>query len=351
MARAKLTVDLTAIRRNWRALDALSASDTETAAVLKANSYGLGITRTAPALAAEGAKTFFVALADEGAELREILGIKPKIYILSGLLPGDEKLCRDYDLTPCLNSIDQIRRMAAAIPGHTSALQIDSGMNRLGLEPADLTEATDHIAKIRADLLLSHLACADEPSHPQNRSQLQVFKTVARDFPDLRRSLAATGGILLGCDFHHNLTRPGIGLFGGAPFSDGIPVVSLSLPVIQVREVEEGEAVGYGANWTAPETRQIATISAGYADGLLRTAGNGQVSLYAGDTPCPMVGRISMDLITVDVTGLETVPSHLEILNEHQTVDDLANAAGTIGYEFLTSLGDRYERNYKESQQ
>ena len=143
------------------------------------------------------------------------------------------------------------------------------------------------------------------------------------------------------------MTRPGIGLYGGLPFAEARPVVSLALPVIQVRDVAPGEAVGYGAAWRAPAPSRIATVAAGYADGLLRAVGEGGIALYAGDTPCPVVGRVSMDLITVDVSGLAEVPDALEILNARQTVDDLARAAGTIGYEVLTSLGGRYERVYK----
>jgi alanine racemase len=346
MARARLTIDLDAIVGNWRALDARSGESVETAAVLKADAYGLGIARVAPALAACGVKSFFVALAEEGAELRAILGPAPEIYVFSGLLPGDADLVRDCALIPCLNSIEQVREFESRFQNEPCAVQLDSGMNRLGIEPRDFIAQSDRIAERKPRLLLSHLACADVPAHPLNAEQSRVFAAASAALSGVRRSLAATGGILLGTDFHHDLVRPGIGLFGGLPFLDAGPVVTLSLPVIQVREVLPGEIVGYGGGWTASGQRRIATVSAGYADGLLRRIGEGHANLYAGRTACPVVGRISMDLVTVDVTGLAEVPGHLDILNAHQGIDDLAQAAGTIGYEILTALGDRYERHY-----
>jgi alanine racemase len=220
-------------------------------------------------------------------------------------------------------------------------------MNRLGLEPAELAAALPLLPRLAPVLALSHLACADEPSHPMNQAQALAFETLAASLPGVRLSLAATGGILLGSRFHHGLARPGIGLYGGLPFAAARPVVTLALPVIQVRDVAPGEAVGYGATWTAPAAARIATLAAGYADGLLRALGSGGLALWAGDTACPLVGRVSMDLVTADVTALADVPSHLEVLNARQTVDHLARAAGTIGYEILTSLGARYDRVYK----
>lgn len=343
MARAHLTIDLGAVAANWRALDALSAPAVETAAVVKADGYGLGAAAVGPALLAAGARSFFVALTEEGAALRQALGPGPTIYILSGLMPGDVALMRANDLVPCLNSPAQIADFTSNLPGHRHAIQLDSGMHRLGLAASDLAAAEG----LAPELILSHLACADTPAHPQNAAQARAFANLAARLPNARRSLAATGGILLGADYHGDLTRPGIGLFGGLPFAGARPTVTLSLPVIQVRAVATGGGVGYGAAWIAPRPSRIATVSGGYADGLMRALAGGAVQLWAGDRPCPMVGRVSMDLITVDVTDLPSVPSHLEILNEYQTIDDLAGAAGTIGYEILTNLGDRYDRVYK----
>ena len=193
-------------------------------------------------------------------------------------------------------------------------------------------------------LVMSHLACADEPDHPMNAQQLACFKEMT-DGLDVRRALSATGGILLGPDYHFDLVRPGIGLYGGLPFEDAKSVVRVECPVIQVRDVAAGETVGYGNTWSAERPSRVATISAGYADGILRAISNNAV-LFDGDTPCPLVGRVSMDLITVDVTHLPHPPRALDLICAHQTVDELAQNAGTIGYEILTSLGGRYTRRY-----
>lgn len=349
MARARLTIDLDAIVANWRALDAMSGPHVTTCAVIKADAYGLGAAHVGPALQAAGVRHFFVALAEEGVLLRKLLGIGPTIFVLSGLLHGDEAPCKHHALVPCLNSREQIERLRTKMPGAPCAIQIDSGMNRLGLEPAEAKDLGHLIRGLSPRLLMSHLACADTPEAPQNAAQRDAFATLARDLPPMPLSLGATGGVLLGPRYHFDLIRPGIGLFGGRPFGKARPVVRLSLPVIQTRTVQAGEFVGYGATWHAPDTRRIATVAAGYADGLLRTAGHalgGPAALHAGKVRCPIVGRISMDLITADVTALASVPDHLDILGLEQGIDDLADAAGTIGYEILTSLGGRYERVY-----
>ncbi len=347
MARATLTIDLDAITANWRALDMASGPAVETAAVLKADAYGLGAARVGPALSAAGARTFFVALAEEGAALRDALGPGPVIHILSGLLPGDADLCRRHDLAPCLNSATQVADFARQLPDHPCAVQLDSGMHRLGLSAAELASVLEPLSRLRPRLVLSHLATADTPDHPGNAAQLRAFASLAAQLPPAMRSLAATGGILLGPEYHLDLTRPGIGLYGGLPFAAARPAVTLALPVIQVRDVAPGGAVGYGAAWVATRPSRVATLSAGYADGLLRAIAGGAVNLFAGAHACPLIGRVSMDLVTADVTDLPDIPAQLEILNAHQTIDDLARAAGTIGYEILTSLGDRYERVYK----
>jgi alanine racemase len=346
MARARLTIDLDAIAANWRALDGLSGRGVETAAVVKADAYGLGAARVAPALAAAGARSFFVAIAEEGAALRAILGGGPPIYVFSGLMPGDEALVAAHDLIPCLNSPAQVANFLRELPGRPFALQLDSGMNRLGLEPSEIGAVAAALEGLAPVLVISHLACADEPGHPQNAAQLAAFGAMLDALPKAPASLAATGGVLLGPEQHFAMTRPGIGLYGGLPFAEARPVVRLSLPVIQVRAVTAGEAVGYGAAWVAPGPRRIATVAAGYADGLIRRIGQGEIALRAGAHACPVVGRVSMDLITADVTDLPEVPGHLDILNAHQGIDALATAAGTIGYEILTALGARYERVY-----
>jgi len=344
MASATLSIDLDAIAANWRALDRLSNAATQTAAVIKADAYGLGTHRVGRALATAGVRRFFVAIAEEGALLRQALGPGPQICVLSGHMPGDTEMVQGLDLTPVLNSIDQFTRHFEALPEHPFAVHIDTGMNRLGLEAAEWEAASGILLQARPEFLMSHLACADNPGHPMNATQLAEFHALTDD-TGVPRSLSATGGILLGREYHFELTRPGIGLYGGRPFDAGQPVLGLGLPVIQVREVAAGKTVGYDCAWTAETATSLATVNAGYADGLMRTLSDAAV-LWYGDVPCPIVGRVSMDLLTVDITHLPETPDRLEIIGPHQSVDDLAESAGTIGYEILTSLSPRYDRRY-----
>ncbi len=344
MSTARLTINLHALAQNWQALDA--KTEVETAAVVKADAYGLGAEPVSWTLAEEGVKKFFVAVAEEGAVVREAVGPNALIGVFSGHMEGDTDLLRDHNLTPLINSPQQFQRHLEALPDHPFGIQLDSGMNRLGLEPADWAELRAKALSLKPAMVMSHLACSDQPDHPMNQQQLRTFKDMT-DGIDVPRSLAATGGTLLGPEFHFDFCRPGIGLYGGMPFAEARPVVTVDLPVIQVRALEVGETVGYGNSWTARRPSRIATVAAGYADGLHRAVGGG-IDAFAGDQPCPVVGRISMDLITVDVTDLPNDPDRLRILNGHQTVDDLAEAAGTIGYEILTSMGNRYSRGYVE---
>ncbi len=344
MSTAKLKIDLDALVTNWRSLDA--KTNCETAAVVKANGYGLDAGRVGKALANAGARNFFVAAAEEGVALRRAIGEGPGISVFSGHMDGDTKLLKEFHLTPMLNSLDQLLRHFEALPGHPFGIQLDTGMNRLGMEAGEWAAVAEIALGQGPVLLMSHLACADDPNHPMNAHQLQVFHELT-DGIEVPRSLAATGGLLLGPKYHFDLCRPGIGLYGGAPYSDAMPVVTLDLPVIQVRDVLAGETVGYSNAWTAKRDARVATVAAGYADGLIRAMGNGGIRAFAGKTPCPVVGRVSMDLITIDVTDLDDVPATLTLINEKQTVDVVADAAGTIGYEILTSMGHRYARTYK----
>ena len=340
MGAGKLTINLSALVSNWQTLD--RATQAETAAVVKADGYGLGAGTVARALVRAGAKKVFVAIAEEGAAVRAALGPGPEINVFSGHMAGDTDILRAHNLTPMLNSVDQMLRHVEALPGHPFGLQLDTGMNRLGMEPAEWGALRDIALDQNPTLIMSHLACADEPDHPMNAQQLKTFRELTDGLP-IPRSLAATGGILLGADYHFDVTRPGIGLYGGLPFEDAEPVVKLDVPVIQIRQVDPGETVGYANSWTAQRPSTVATISAGYADGLIRAMGP-RALVYHGTRPCAVVGRVSMDLITVDITDLDETPERLTLLNDQQTVDDLAEAAGTIGYEILTSLGARYKR-------
>ena len=349
MATATLSIDLDAIALNWRALDRASASGVQTAAVVKADAYGLGLARVARALAQAGARRFFVAAAEEGAALRQVFGPGPQICILSGHMPGDTEMIHDLDLTPMLNSLDQITRHLESLPGLPFGVQLDTGMNRLGMEEPEWEAVAPFVLDAGPELLMSHLACADEPDHPLNEAQLVRFHAMT-DGTGLPRSFAATGGILLGPRYHFDLTRPGIGLFGGAPYEGAAPVIGLSLPLIQTRTVAPGESVGYAASWVAEKESVIASLACGYADGMLRSLSNTAV-LWDGDVPCPLVGRVSMDTITVDISHLAEIPRSLDIIGPHQGIDALAGAAGTIAYEIITRLGARLTRRYLEGAQ
>lgn len=342
MSSATLTIDLSAIAANWTALNRLSSG--ETGAVVKADAYGLGADRVGPKLADAGARSFFVALASEGVALRRALGPGPAIYVFSGHMHGAADAIMGAQLTPLINSVDQMLLHVETLPGHPFGLQLDSGMNRLGMEPAEWSALRDIALAQGPQLIMSHLACADEPNHPMNAHQQADFHAMT-DGIDVPLSLAATGGTLLGPNYHFDMTRPGVGLYGGLPFIDATPVVTLDVPVIQIRDVAPNETVGYGNSWTAKRPSRIATIAAGYADGLIRAMGS-NATLTSDGIKCNVVGRVSMDLITVDVTDLPYDPADLQMIGPHQSVDTAATFADTIGYEILTSLGTRYHRSY-----
>lgn len=345
MATAELYIDLEAIAANWHALDRMTGPGVETGAVVKADAYGLGLGKVARRLAQAGARRFFVAVAEEGAALRTALGAGPEINIFSGHMPGDTEMIRDARLTPMVSSVEQLTLQLESLPGKPFGIQLDTGMNRLGLELDDWAAVAELALQARPTLVMSHLACADDPTHPMNAQQLAAFHHMT-DGIRVPRSLAATGGTLIGPNFHFELTRPGIGLFGGMPWVDATPVTQLTLPVIQCRDVQAGETVGYSNTWTAPARARIATVSGGYADGILRSI-SGKADIYAGPVPCRLAGRVSMDTICVDISHLEADPRELTLIGPHQSIDRLADVAGTIGYEILTSLGARYQRRYR----
>ncbi len=345
MTAATLTIDLDAVCTNWTALDRQSAKTVETGAVVKADGYGLSAGRVAAVLAIQGVHSFFVAETGEGIAVREAVGSRPEIYVFSGHMAGDTATLFNHNLIPLLNSTEQVTRHFSGDVIRPFGFQLDTGMNRLGMEADEFSTMRSRLLAAKPRLAMSHLACADEVAHPMNARQLVAFKRMT-DGMGLRRSLAATGGILLGPDYHFDLTRPGIGLYGGLPFAAAKPVVRVSIPVIQTRKVAIGETVGYSAGWTATRPSIVATLAAGYADGLIRAMGP-KAQVWANGVACPIIGRVSMDMLAVDITDLDAVPQAFDILGPDQSIDDLARAAHTIGYEILTSLGARYNRVYK----
>lgn len=343
---AVLTVDLDAITRNWLMIRSRLAAGCRTAAVLKADGYGLGALPIAHALHKAGCTRFFVATLDEGVALRAGL-TDSEVIVLNGVEAATVGTFRDHRLIPMLNSLGQLAAWGDAGP---CALHIDTGMSRLGVT---LEEARALTAPPGLLLISSHLACADEPDQPMNRQQLEEFAALRPFFPGIEASLAASSGVFLGPEWHADWVRPGAALYGVNP-ARGQPnpmaqVVRLSAKILQIREIDQGGTVGYGATHRADGKSLLATVAVGYADGLMRclsNRGHGTV----GDKRVPLVGRISMDLTVFDVSDVprsDLAPgAAIDLIGPGNTVDDLAEAAGTIGYEILTSLGPRLHRRY-----
>lgn len=357
-----LRIDLDAIAGNWKAL-AARVRPAECGAVVKADAYGLGVARVVPALAAAGCRTFFVATPREADEVRTHEATA-RIFVLNGLLTGGAEALLAAGAIPCLASLAEVtewsshaRRIGARL---RAALHIDSGLHRLGMSPADvgqLAERPDLTAELDVVLVMSHLAAADDPSDPMNAEQLRVFETLRGQLVRAPGSLAASDGLMLGRAYHFDLVRPGYALYGGQAFhgerAPVSPVVTLHARVLQVRDVAIGGRVGYSGAWRAARKSRIATIAAGYADGVSRSASSSAASpggfVTIHGTQLPIVGRVSMDLITVDVTdsGVPVERGDLaEIIGPSQTLESVGAEARTIGYEVLTRLGRRFERVY-----
>ena len=342
------------IAQNWRALAALQPG-AETAAVVKANAYGHGLEFAVPALAGAGCRTFFVAHVCEGLALREILGDGPDIYIFHGYALTEIRKAHEARLIPVLSTPDIVRAWRASHPATdaAAAIHIDTGMNRLGLKADEAADAYEHLGDLPISLVLSHLACADEPDHALNQQQYDAFTALSGLWPKARRSLANTAGTYLGPDYGFDMTRPGIGLYGGGPTPppDTIlkPGLTLEAPVLSIFEVSAGESTGYGATHTFETPRRLATVAFGYADGYPRSAANSGFAYY-DYIRLPVVGRISMGLTTLDITELRSdigPGSVVEFIGPNALLEEQAAAVGTIGYELVTGLGKRVERDHR----
>lgn len=368
VAGARLTVDLDALRANYRSLRE-KAGGADVAGVVKANAYGLGIEHVAPALWAEGCRVFFVALPQEGAALRAVLP-EAYIYVLSGLFEnGSADIYHEYGLLPVINSRTELSIWEAHgwdgdVP-RPCAVHVDTGMNRLGLSPEEAVAFADDNALTGAVtplLVMSHLACADEPAHPLNSRQLESFQEVRRSFQQADSSLSNSAGTWLGHDFAFDLVRPGIALYGGNPVAGTEPMRPVALAearIIQLRDAAAGATVSYGATQTLSRYTRIAIVATGYADGYHRASSGAGVPLrgaiaaggagFLHGRRVPVIGRITMDLTMFDVTDIGDEVAHgdwIELFGANILVDEAASAAGTIAYELLTSLGDRYDRRY-----
>ncbi len=350
--RARATIYLNQLAANWRALAAWSPAG-ETGAVVKANAYGHGLSRSARALAEAGCGAFFVAHASEGAALRDALdGLDADIHVFHGACEGEAALCRDKRLIPVINSMEQARvwRAEGLDAAGPATLHVDTGMNRLGLRPNEV-EAVRAMIGDGVGLVMSHFACADEPNHPLNKVQIERFEALCSAWPKARRSMANSAGVYLGATY--DLTRPGVALYGGGPPPPaGLvlqPVMTLDAPVVSVFRAEAGASTGYGATRRFGASHRLATLAFGYADGLPRAASNsGYFSL--GGVRCPIVGRVSMDLVTVDVSAVDSPVAPgvmVEYFGAEIGLEAQAAAAKTLGYELLTGIGERVERIWR----
>jgi alanine racemase len=360
-----LTVDLAAIAANWKRLYGMTVP-VECAAVVKADAYGCGIDRVVPALKKIGCRTFFVADIPEGRRVRAAAP-DAAIYVLNGLMPSTAPAFADANLRPVINSTTELAEWDTFVASSNwrggAALHIDTGMNRLGLTPEEAVAVAPRVQSGEGHgfkLLMSHFACAETLDHPMNDRQIRLFREIRILFRGVPSSLANSAGIFLGGTAHCDLVRPGIALFGANP-TPGRPnpmrqVVELKGRIIMVRPVKKGETVGYGATWTAARPSRLAIVAAGYGDGVFRSAAAGKgkaaAQVVIGGKRCPIIGRVSMDSIVVDVTDLpQGQPKRGDLatlIGGDMTIDEIAAACGTIGYEMLTSLGKRYHRIYKD---
>jgi alanine racemase len=344
-------VSLPVIQANYAALDQFTGSS-ETAAVVKADCYGHGVRHVAPALAQAGCRTYFVAYLSEGLVLRETLGPDAEIFVFNGVSDAELSTFEAARLSPVCNDAHQVRLCVSKRFSGQYAIHFDTGMNRLGVR----LEASEEMATLAASrppvLVMSHLACADLTEHEMNVSQLKQFRDLTALFPDSRKSLSATAGIYLGEAYHFDMVRPGIGLYGGGPARPPhlrlTTAMTLTAPVLSVFTASAGESVGYGASHLVRKDAVLATVALGYADGFLRAAGNFGFAVLK-DVPCPIVGRVSMDLITLDVSDLPEPPAigdRAEFIGRKAGYEIQAEAMGTIGYELTSRLGPRMSRSW-----
>ncbi len=361
-AGATLTIDLDAIRQNYRLLRA-KAGKAACAAVVKANAYGLGVDRVAPALVAEGCRHFFVAHVEEGMALRALIPMDVEIFVLHGPPVGVEREFVAYGLIPVLNSLQQIndwnrlgRQNNRRLP---AVIQVDTGMSRMGLSPQEVDRFLlddTVLGAIDVRFLMSHLACGESRVHEMNTMQLKRFRAIQSRFPCALASFANSSGIFLGDAYLFDLVRPGAALYGLAPIAgEANPmqsVLTLTAKIIQTRTIARGDGVGYGLHFRADRRRTLATISVGYADGWPRGLNNRGLAFIDG-IGVPFAGNVSMDSITLDVSevhadaGKLAAGASVELTGPHHSVDQVAALAGTIGYEILTGLGHRFHRIYR----
>lgn len=355
---SELTIDLSRLRQNHQIV-VRRAAGASVAAMVKANGYGLGAAEVSGALAASGCTEFFVAHVSEGMAVRAAVP-NAKIQVLNGAMPDTETDLIEHNLVPVLNSLEQIDLWRAAALDHgeplEATLHFDTGMSRLGMaadETASLLADPGRVDGLSVTHVMSHLASADVANSSQPADQFDLFAAVRPHFPKASASFANSAGIFLDSAYHFDVVRPGIALYGGTPLTDGtnpmLQVATLEAPIVQVRNVEAGETIGYGATHTMDRDGRVATVALGYADGFLRSSSNRGAGFVDGHA-VPIVGRVSMDLITLDVSDVPEASLWLgapvELIGDQAPIDDVAGRAGSIANELLTDLGTRYQRVY-----
>lgn len=318
---------------------------------MKADAYGLGAAQVSRALAQAGVRTFFTMTCNEALAVRTALGDGPHIYALNGPTGKDTEAMCSANVTPVLNSLAQIATWNARGP---AALHIDTGMNRLGIGPEELAEAARALTGADIALVMSHLACSADLRHPKNAEQRARFTQAAAHFPSVPRSLAATAGALIGSDYHFDLTRVGVGLYGSGALDTNNPTLAcaatIDAPILQVRDVKPGESFGYGATFTSSKRMRTATVALGYADGYLRALGGRGYGVLSG-AKCPILGRVSMDLTIIDVSGCAEASDGdmVEFLGPNVPLDEIAALAGTAAYEILTTFAGTVRRTGQQT--
>ena len=355
-----LEINIDSIIHNYQLINN-KVGNTECAAVLKADAYGMGASVIAKALDKAGCSTFFVATIDEGIELRACFSKNEnQIAVLSGLLEGSEDIFYSNKLTPVLNDTEQIKKWAIYNKqkkiSAPSILHIDTGMNRLGLtinELSDIIKKPTELKELHVGWIMSHLACGDQPRDIMNEKQLSVFLNAKKKFPNVKASLANSAGVFLGQSYHLDMVRPGIALYGsGSGSMPSKQVIKLYSRILQIRTLSTGASVGYGASYRVSEATRVATVGLGYADGYLRSLSNCSWVFFNG-LRLPVIGRISMDYITIDITQIASekikTGDFIEIIGDKFTLDDLATVANTVPHELLTRLGTRHHRIYRNT--
>jgi len=354
-----LTINLEKLAANYRLFQSKVGTHCDVAGIIKANAYGLGLKQVSGQLKKLNCPLFFVATLDEALELR---GYDPDtpIAVLGGLMSNAESTYIEHNITPILNTPIDIKNWNDYAAQHNkkldAILHCDTAMNRLGLsteETKDFVQNRDLFNNIDITMVMSHFACADDFNHPLTTQQADDFETLAKNFPNAKKSLANSSGLFRNPQYHYDMVRPGYSLYGGNPTPETSnpmhSVVTLQSRILQIRECKKDQSIGYGATHQFNTDTRTATLALGYADGFLRSSSAKAIVYYEGQ-PCPVLGRVSMDLVSIDISHIKGKQPRqgeaIEILGKYQSIDDLADTAGTIGYEILTSLGKRYKRHY-----